>query len=309
MVKWEEKTDEDVIVKKIAKYIIIGLIVVLGVIALFSTFYTVESGTEAVLLTWDKAETNAVGPGFHFKIPIAQRVVAFDMRTQKYGADATQSTLESAASSDLQVVKMRVVVNYHLSAGTAPIIFSTLGANYQDKVITPTVHEITKATTAQFTATDLINKREAVRAEMENILKARLVPYNIIVEQVSITDFDFSEQFNTAIENKVTAEQLKQKAEMDLQRITVEAEQVSAAAKGQRDAAIATAEGTAKTIELNAQAEALKIRLIQEQLKQSPQYIELQKVQKWNGQYPNFYMTGSGQTPTLLMQVSNPATN
>jgi regulator of protease activity HflC (stomatin/prohibitin superfamily) len=306
--KWDDKVDEDKTVKNVVKYIFIGLMVVLGVIVLFSTFYTVESGTEAVLLTWDKAEPVGIGPGFHFKIPIAQRVVAFDMRTQKYGADATQSTLESAASSDLQVVKMRVVVNYHLSTGTSPTIFSTLGANYQDKVITPTVHEITKATTAQFTATDLINKREAVRAEMENILKARLVPYNIIVEQVSITDFDFSEQFNTAIENKVTAEQLKQKAEMDLQRITVEAEQVSAAAKGQRDAAIANAEGAAKTIELNARAEALKIQLIQDQLKQSPQYIELQKVQKWNGAYPNFYMTG-GQSPTLLMQVPSPATN
>lgn len=304
MGKYDEEPTLDV--GKIVKYVTIGVIALFLVITAFSIFYTVQSGNEGVLFTFGKADTSAIGPGIHAKIPFVQSVVKFDVRTQKYGADASQSTLESAASSDLQVVKIRVVANYHLATGKTPEIYSNIGANYIDTVIAPTVHEAIKATTARYTAADLINKREAVSSDIGTLLKLKLAPYNIVVEQVSITDFDFSDQFNIAIENKVTAEQQKQKADNDLQRIKVEAEQVATAAQGQRDAAIAQAEGQAKTTELNAKAEALKIQLIQEQLKASPQYIDLQRVQKWNGAYPNFYMTG-GNTPTLLMQMPTPA--
>jgi len=304
MVKYDEAPTSDV--SKIIKYAMIGVIALFLVIMAFSIFYTVQSGQEAVLFTFGKADMNAVGPGIHAKIPFVQSVVKFDIRTQKYGADASQSTLESAASSDLQVVKIRVVANYHLAQGKTPEIYSNVGATYVDTVIAPTIHEAVKATTARYSAADLINKREAVSDDIENLLKAKLQPYNIVVEQVSITDFDFSDQFNIAIENKVTAEQQKQKADNDLQRIEVEARQKVATAQGERDSQIALAEASAKTIELNAKAEALKIQLIQDQLKQSPQYIELQKVQKWNGAYPNFYITG-GNNPTMLMQVPTPA--
>jgi prohibitin 2 len=283
--------EDEMNVGKIVKYIILGVVAIAILIVVFSTFYTVESGTEGVLLTWDKAESAAIGPGPHFKIPIAQRVVAFDMRTQKYGADASTNTLESAASSDMQQVKMRLTVNYHLSQGTAPQIFSNIGAGYQDIVIVPTVHEAVKATTAKYKAVDLIGKRDEVSGEMKNLLIEKLRPYNIVVEQVSITDFDFGEQFNQAIEAKVTAEQQKQKADNDLQRIQVEAQQVKVAAEGQRDAAIAQATGEAK-----------KVQLVQEQLRQSPQYIEYIKATKWNGQYPQFYMIG-GDSPNMLFQM------
>ena len=283
--------DEDINVGKIIKYVVLGAVALVAIIVLFSTFYTVESGTEGVLLTWDKAESAAIGPGPHFKIPIAQRVVAFDRRTQKYGADASSNTLESAASSDMQQVKMRLTVNYHLSQGTAPQIFSNIGAGYQDIVIVPTVHEAVKATTAKYKAVDLIGKRDEVSGEMKNLLIEKLKPYNIVVEQVSITDFDFGEQFNAAIEAKVTAEQQKQKADNDLQRIEVEAKQVKIAAEGQRDAAIAQATG-----------EAMRVKLVQEELSRSPQYVEYIKATKWDGKYPQFYMTG-GSSPNLLMQL------
>jgi regulator of protease activity HflC (stomatin/prohibitin superfamily) len=277
--------------KTIALGITAVAIVVIGLIVLFGTFYTVDSGEEAVLLTFGQASPTAIGPGLHMKFPLVQSVVKYDMRTRKFGADAKDSTMEAAASSDLQIVKAQLAVNYHLATGTSPKIYTQLGGGYEQTLISPLVHETMKAVTARFTAADLINKREQVSSEMTMLLREKLSPYNLVIDQVSITQFDFSEQFNTAIEAKVTAEQQKQKAANDLERIKIEAQQVATQGQGQADAALAVATAQAKAIDL-----------INQQLQRSPNYIELQRVQKWNGQYPNFYMAG-GNTPGLLMQI------
>ena len=288
MAKIDEPVDTG---KAIAIGIAAFVLIVVALIVIFGTFYTVDSGEEAVLLTFGQASPTAIGPGLHLKFPLVQSVVKYDMRTRKYGADATQGTLESAASSDLQIVKATLAVNYHLATGTAPKIYTQLGGGYEQTIIAPSVHEVMKATTAHFTAADLINKREQVSTEMTALLREKLSPYNLVIDQVSITQFDFSEQFNTAIEAKVTAEQQKQKAANDLERIKIEAQQVATQGQGQADAALAI-----------AKAQAQAIDLINQQLQRSPNYIELQRVQKWNGQYPNFYMAG-GNAPALLMQV------
>jgi regulator of protease activity HflC (stomatin/prohibitin superfamily) len=299
--------------KAIVRGVIVAVVALIGIIFLFSAIYTVKSGQEGVLLTFGKASPNAIQPGLHFKVPIVQQVVKFDIRTQKYGITALQGgdsqgnpatggSLESASSSDMQIVSLQMVVNYRIATGTTPKLWSTVGAGYEDNVIQPAVHEATKAAVAQFSAADLIGKREEVRAKIEELLKAKLVQYSIVVEQVSIVNLDFSKQFNDAIEAKVTAEQLKDKAVNDLARIQVEAQQRVADAQGQRDAAIAAAEGQAKATMLTAEADAKKVELINEQLARSPQYIEYIKASRWSGNYPDVYMTG-GNAPNLLMQL------
>ena len=303
------KTPSELIDESTKKAVKIGLKVVFWAfvaLILLNIPYTIRSGQEGVLLTFNKAAPVGIEPGLHVKFPLVQSVVRFDVQTQKYGADATQSTLESAASKDLQVVKMRIVVNYHIAQSKAPEIFKNLGTGYVDKVIVPTVHETAKATTAQFTAIELITNREAVRAEIENLLKIKLAPYNIIVEQVSITDFDFSDQFNAAIENKVTAEQNALTEQNKLSVVQFQAQQVVAAANGQRDSSIALAEGNAKATKLNAEAEAYRVQLVQQQLSKSPQYVDYIKASRWTGVLPTFYMTG-GNTP-LIMSLPSFAT-
>ena len=299
-----EKEDPQVaVIKKVFRNVVLGILVIVLIVAVFDCFYTVPSGQEGVLLTFGKADMAAIQPGLHFKLPFVQSVVKFDIRTQKYGISALQNgdsqgnpatggSLESASSSDLQIVSLQLVVNYHLTPGMTPVIWSKIGPGYEDTVIQPSVHEATKAAVAQFTAADLVDKREEVRAQIEDLLKQKLAQYNIVVEQVSIVNLDFSAQFNQAIESKVTAQQLKEKADNDLQRIIVEANQVRTAAEGQRDAAIDLATGEAK-----------RVQLVQQQLSQSPQYVEYIKAKAWNGVLPNFYMAGGSNSPNLLMQV------
>lgn len=260
----------------------IVLFAFLGLVMVFGGFYTIDSGEKGVLLTFGKASPVPSGEGLHFKIPIVQQVVKFDVRTQKVGADA------SAASKDLQTVKAQVAVNYHLVADEVVNVYSSLGTGFDERVIQPSVQEVVKAVTARFTAEELITKRPVVKEEILLLLKERLQSRNIIVEDISITNFDFSESFNVAIEQKVTAEQLKLKAVNDLERIKIEAEQAQASAIGEKLASIARAEGQAQSI-----------MIVDQQLKNSPQYVEWFKVDKWDGHLP---MVTGGATPLISIQ-------
>lgn len=265
-----------------AKYIakIVGAITIglLLVVLAMGSFYTVGAGERGVVLTWGSASTTASEPGLHFKIPIAQKVAKMGVQTNKYVATA------SAASSDLQVVTSQIAVNYHLNPEAVPIVYRDLGLGYSDTIINPAVQESVKAATAKYTAEELVTHRNEVKTMIQESLTQRLVGRNVVVEDVNIVDFDFSEEFNRAIELKVTAEQKKLQAQNDLERIKVEAMQVEAAAIGQKNAKIASAEGDAKAIEL-----------VQNQLSRDPTYISYLATQKWNGVLPS--VTGAGAVP------------
>ena len=239
-------------------------LIILVVVVLWGCWFTIPAGHRGVLLTMGKPSENIYGEGFHFKIPIVQRAVDMSVQTLKYEAEA------SSASKDLQIVNTKVAVNYHLDSARVVEVYRGLGSDFVERVIQPTLQEVVKASTAKFTAEELITKRPEAKTLVEDYLKERLNSRGIIIESVSITNFDFSQSFNQAIEAKVTAEQLKLKADMDLQRIQVEANQKIA----------------------SAQAEAESLRIQKEQV--SDQLIRLREIEvqrmavdKWNGILPS----------------------
>lgn len=257
-----------------------GILAVFVIFILFSSIYTIQSGQEGVLLTFNKANPVAKEPGFHMKVPIVQKVAKFDMKTLKYVAPA------SSASKDLQIVSTQLAVNYRLAAGSSPDVFTEVGMAYEDRVIQPLVQEVVKSTTAKFTAEELITKRSEVKEVIKSTLSELLDSRDVIVEEVSMTDFDFSPEFNAAIEQKVTAAQNALKAEQDLLRIEIEAQQREARAIGEKQASIAEAEGQAQ-----------RISLVQEELSKSPQYIKWLTINNWDGALPK--VTGNGGIPLI----------
>lgn len=270
-----------------------GLFAVFALIGIFGSLFTVDAGQEAVVLTWGKVNPVAVEPGIHVKWPIAQSVVRYDVKTAKYETSA------AAASKDLQDVSTTITVNYHIAQGSVPTIHNEIGADYGTKLIQPMVQDSVKAATAQFTAEELITKRPVVREKIVEGLRARLDSRGIIVEDISITNFAFSAQFTAAIEAKVTADQNAQTELNRLKTVEYQAQQKVAQAQGERDAAIAIAEGQANATLLVATAEAEKIRLQNQELAKSPQYVELIKWQRWDGHLPPFMMGGGSSTPII----------
>jgi regulator of protease activity HflC (stomatin/prohibitin superfamily) len=266
-----------------AKAVLVGIIalIVIGVIASASV-QIVDSGNRGVLLHWSAVDTTIppLEEGLHFVVPFQDTVVNMEVRTLKF----VKST--SSASKDLQTVSTEVTVNYRPSPESVNTLYKEVGLDYQNRIITPAVEEVVKQVTANYNAEELITKRPLVKSDIESEIASRLIAFNIITDVISITDFQFSPLFAQAIESKVEAEQKAFKAENDLRRIQVEAQQREALAQGVAKANIAEAEG---------EAEAIKI--INEALAQNPNYLEWLKTQAWDGKLP--LVVGEGGTPFI----------
>jgi regulator of protease activity HflC (stomatin/prohibitin superfamily) len=275
---------------RIAIPVIIGIIVVSVVLA--SSIKIVEAGHRGVLLQFGAVDTTrSLSEGLHLVTPFRDNVIQVETRTLK--------TVESAASAskDLQDVRTEVALNYHVSPDNAQILYQQLGFEYSPRVISPAIQESVKQVTARFNAEELITKRETVKTEIEQQIKQRLAFYNVLVETISITEFKFSEQFTKAVEAKVEAEQRALQAQNDLVRIEIEAQQAEAKAIGDQKANIARAEGLRQANILEAEGEAAAIRIIDEQLRNNPNYLEWLKTQRWDGKLP--LVIGEGGTPFI----------
>lgn len=245
------------------KAVLIGIAGLVLILLIVSTYFGVDAGERGVVLRFGEVN-RVVEPGPNFKIPLAEQVVYMTVRVQK------TTTKTEAASRDLQTVQTTMVLNYNIEPTRAGQMYSNIGLNYNERVIDPAVKESFKAAAARYTAEELISKREALKTEVRNYLRERLQVYGIVVVELSITDFEFSQEFNKAIESKQTAEQNALRAKRDLDRIRVEAEQKIASAR--------------------AEAEALRL---QRQVI-SPELIELRKIEaqikaieKWDGKLPS----------------------
>ncbi|MFZ0568184.1 MAG: prohibitin family protein, partial [Nitrososphaeraceae archaeon] len=213
------------------------------------------------------------------------------------------------ASKDLQDVSTQVALNYHVNPDRAQVLYQQLGPDYANRVIVPAIQESVKQVTARFNAEELITKRETVKNQIEEQIKARLGAYNIVVDALSITEFQFSPQFTAAVEAKVEAQQRALQAQNELRRIQIEAQQNEAQAIGEQKANIARAEGIKQSNVLQAEGEAQAITIIDEQLKNNPTYLEWLKATKWDGVLPLVTggaggAGGQGVTPFIEIPTS-----
>jgi len=254
--------------------ILVFIFLIVVVFGFFKPWVQVGAGERGVVMDFGAVQNEVLNEGIHFRVPVMQRIIKMDVKIQKVVTDA------ASASSDLQDVALSVALNYHVVPDKANLVYQTIGVEFKDRIIDPAIQEVMKAVSARYTAEELITKRPAVSAEMQESLTKRLLRSNISVDAFSIVSFSFSKIFTDAIEAKQTAEQNALKAERDLDRIKVEAQQTITAAK--------------------AEAEALRLQ----KMNISPDLIELRKIEanlkaieKWNGILPQ--VTGAGAVPFI----------
>ena len=248
-----------------------------GANILTNAVYTVSSGDIGIMTTLGKAEY-VVQPGAGIMIPFIQSVKTMPVRVAKLQVDC------DSASKDLQTITTTVAVNYRIDAVKAMDIFTTLGTNYAESVISPAIEESVKSATAGYTAENLITQREIVKQAIVENLDERLKKYNIIVSDVNIVNFQFSAQFNNAIESKQVAEQQTQEQKNILNRKEIEAQQILVAAKANADSTLLQAKANADATLLQAEAEAQAMKLKRETL--TDELIKIELIRKWNGNVP-----------------------
>ena len=261
---------------------VVTIIVIIVIMA--ESIVIVDAGHRGVVLYLGAVENRVLGEGVHFIAPFLEQVVQMEVRTQKFQAEAT------AASNDLQEVQTVIALNYRIDPQEANKIYQTLGANYADRVISPTIQESVKASVAKFNAEELITKRETAKSVIANAISNTLSQSDIQTQNVFITDFKFSDAFASQIEQKVVAFQKFLTEQNNLRSVQVVANQTVAQAEGQARANAAKATG-----------ESQSIKIITQQLKESPEYLQWQAISKWNGQMP--YAVGTGGLPFFQLPL------
>ena len=262
---------------KLKRLLIILVIVAVIAIIAVNTITVVGAGHTGVVVTMGKVNEGVLQEGIHAKIPFIQNVVMIDNRIQKL-----EVTTE-AFSKDLQSVDTTLAINYRVDTAKSYSIYKNIGANYEDVLVTPAVNEVLKAITAKYTAEETVTNRALISKGLVEELNNKLNSIGLYVTDVNIVNFDFSEAFITAIEEKQVAQQKLLKAETE------------------KKTAITNAEAEAEAAKIRAQGEAEANTTLSKSL--TDQVIENKKIEKWNGEMPK--VTGGSGTIIDLGSVSS----
>ena len=208
-----------------------AVVVILLIWGLFSGIRTIDTGKVGVVTMYGRVTGRELGEGLGLVWPFGvNNVTIYDVKVQKEVA-ATQ-----AATKDLQDVSAEVVLNYHLNRGDVSKIHQTIGAAYNDKVVTPALSEIFKSASSKYNASELITERAALKKDVYDQLKIRLEKYGFVIDDVSITNFKFSDSIGKAIEEKQVAQQNAERAKFNLEAAQTDAQAQAAQAQTLSDA-------------------------------------------------------------------------
>jgi regulator of protease activity HflC (stomatin/prohibitin superfamily) len=234
----------------------LGAIGVIVILLLGTSMTTIDVGERGLVIGFGQTK-EVLAQGFHFVNPFYS-VRTFNIRNNKYEATA------NSASSDLQQASISVAVNFNIDESKIVDIYTTYGENYMDRIFVQNVQEAVKSVSAKYTASELITKREQVKADIKSKMQD-MTANVVIITDVAITNVDFSDSFDAAIESKVKADQQALEAEAQLRTSKLQSEAI------------------------RVQADAIKNAGGEE-------YVRLEAIKKWNGVLPT---TVGGAVPFI----------
>lgn len=242
------------------KAIVIGAATLAAVFVIGNSVTIIDAGHTGVINTLGRVSENVLQEGLHLKIPFVQRIIKMDNRIVKLEVET------EAFSKDLQTVQTRLAINYRVAKDKSYAIYKNVGSDYETVLVNPAVNEVLKAITAKYTAEESVANRSLISQGLIEELNNKLNRNGIYVEDVNIINFEFSEAYIAAIEEKQVAEQRLLKA------------------KTEKEEAIVKAEAEAETLRIQSEAQAKANEMISASLNKN--LIEYEKVQKWDGKLP-----------------------
>lgn len=189
--------------------------VFIAFIALMSCFSIIETGERGVVLRLGEYKYT-MNEGLNFKAPFIDSVYKMQIRDRSYNSDVEVS------SKDMQTIKISSSLVYSLDSQKVGDIYRRYGNNIENTIIKPTVAEVINATIAQYPIEEFVSKRDEISKKIMGTIQTRLSDIGIDIKSFLITNHDFSDDYNKAIEQKkiaeqaaITAEYNKQKAQLD----------------------------------------------------------------------------------------------
>lgn len=270
------------------RFTFIAFAIVLALLLVSSSWYTVDQGERVVILR-NGAAIGTAEPGLHFKIPLIDRAIPISVQTLKVEFEKMASY-----SKDQQPAEIRLSVNFHVLPSSVQEIYSTYGSvdGLVDRVLRPRVNDSTKEVFGQFTAVSVIQDRAKFGADVYQAVVA-VTGKNMVIESIQIENIDFSNAYEQSIEQRMLAEVEVQKVRQNWEKEKVSADITRTRAQAEADARLAQATAEAKAIELRGQAEASAIRAKADALRENPNLVTLIQAEKWDGKLPATMVPGS----------------
>ncbi len=270
--------------KKAGKVVIALIIIFFVLVVAFNCFAIVNEGYIGVKYRFGQIVDDDLTAGLNVKIPFIEDIQQIDIREQVYAVNT------DAYTSDTQTVQeLSLKLNYSYDKTQLSNLIREVGiSNVEQKLLVQNVAKITKNEIGKVKAEELVQSRGDVQQKIENELKPLLAAKGIIVESFAIENLSFDDAFEQSIQAKVIAAQDALKMENKTKEKEEEAKQI-----------VIAAEAEAESQKLAADAQAYAIQVVQEQLKNSPDYTEYLKITNWNGVLPQ--VMSDGINPFLVL--------
>lgn len=251
--------------QKIVKFVIYGVLGIFALILMLGTFYTIDSKERGVLSTFGKVDPVPVSDGLHVKWPFVQSVRKVNIQQKKFDGQ------ENSYTRDVQTAVVNYTINYELVRENVSSLMKNVGDDYHNRIVVPFIRSAMKDIFGNYAATQIVENRDAVRKDIESMLRCTLDSTYFMNVQFQITDIDFDDDFEKAIKEKQVAEQQALKAK----NVTIQVEE------------------KAKQTKIAAEAEAEAMRIKANALERNPKLVEYEAVQKWDGKMPTYMMGNS----------------
>src|SRR5882724_9312948 len=260
----------------VAKLIGVAILIFVIVIAMSSASFVVQPGFRGVEVTLGKVSPVFKGEGFGWKMPFTTTIVPVTIR------QVTRDVTADCYSSDLQQVKTELRVLYRVPEASIVQIYQGYAGDPFDSLIAPRVQEALKEVTAMQSAEQIVKNREEIKTKA--LASARTKVGDLLfIEDVVIQNIDLTKDLETAIEAKMVQEQEAEKAKFTQQKAQIEA----------------------ATVVIKAKGDAESIRIRGEALKQTPAFIDLQIVEKWDGKAPLVVGGSASGAANILLPLSD----
>ena len=247
-----------------AKIVFIVMIIIFILIVILNCAQTIPTGFVGIKTRFGKAQDGIIQEGLHFTIPFIERIEKIDCRTKKV------ESYSEASTKDLQTVSASIAVNYNVNKDSANKLYREIGTDYENIIIAPAILESIKSAMAGYTAEELITKRTEVSNQIQTSLTEKIADRGFSITEFNITNIDFSEQYDLAIENKAVKQQEVVTAQAELEKQQI-----------QNQKEISIAEKDAKVMELQ------NSQITESTLKLKELEVQEEMIQKLNGVLPN----------------------
>lgn len=271
-------------------FVLSGIMCIAFIFVPFS-FHQINTGEVAVVKVWGKAEYTKT-EGTHFDFWIGKKYQKYDIKVRQTEC----STM--AYSQDAQTMDVKLTVQYRIQVENVMKINKEFGSlEVLESRLQSIVEDKTKATMSLLQAMKIIEQREMISAEVIKNISEESNKYYVEIVNVLITNIDFSDAFEKAVEDKMIAEQDKLKANYEKEKAIIQAEQELEVAKKQAEAQLEKARKEAEATEVRAEAEANALQIIQEawdSISEEVRAVMLHEmaIESWNGELPDT-MVGS----------------